>query len=1037
MAIHLPPPRAVRARKKIFPSRLGLLVRRCVTGVVLLLRMLSPHVSAPLAVAALCGSVVAGATTTVAAPAEKRTFTLPRGDAAVTLKQFATVAGTPIVYLVDRVRGVATNPVRGEFTARDALDRMVANTGLVAVQDEKTGAFIVGRKPRDPSPPPPDLVRPPPTPSNPKAKTSVPPEPSKSMKKTNLITTLTAWFALAFTPGFGQTAATPGAALKPASADEEAILLNAFVTTGSVTPRKQLESPVAITTLDRGRIDDLAPRNLAELFKAAPGVYVESTGGEAFNNYTVRGIGGAAGGAYVHLHEDGLPVLVANTLRHGGADAWTRMSTFVERLDVLRSGTSNIMATNASLALINLISREGGSTMQGETAVTVSDYGTLRTDLWVSGPAGKNTTFALGGWYRVDDGDRYPGFVANRGGELLGNLKHAFESGRGYVKVSFKLHDEHNLFDLPMALTGGSNFRSIPLGPNHKKDATSASADQRIVSVLNTPVGNVQYDLADGIYTRVNFFGTEAQFQLTDHIKLENRNRFSDGFRSIDYPFNGVPTVWQTIANAAAGRDAAQFAAGLSGGNYSFRLTAPGANNAVIAANPAAAAALGNGLGNRKSWQHSSGPVRNLQDDLRLIGTFNDGKTSASAGVYYSFFRQEQHYLYLTLLTDVTPQPRRVDITILNTATGAPIGPVTSNGIFHFADQYRNSTGEEREVSPYALIEHKVGNFTLDAGARRLNTRQTTTREFTANNFVTNNSTNPALQTGQFGTGNFETRNNRVAETAYTFGGNFAFSRNLAVYARYKQGVRTLGITEFAEDMVAGRATSPSRILNGYEVGVKFGSRALGVVLTAFEEKIKGIQDTQVTIRPDGTLGPVVIALQSEKSPGVELEVTWSPLPGLSLGLNGTVQDPKWTDNNLKTQLLSTGQTVAFNENGLTPERTPKVYGKLLAGYQFPVTTMGRLSVNASYQYTGVRPVDRANGPINPLKAYDEVQAGAAFAFNKAFSVRLSINNLFNDEGLSEGDPRGGSNVLDPTVSFFNGRPIQPRTITGVVTYRF
>ena len=64
-------------------------------------------------------------------------------------------------------------------------------------------------------------------------------------------------------------------------------------------------------------------------------------------------------------------------------------------------------------------------------------------------------------------------------------------------------------------------------------------------------------------------------------------------------------------------------------------------------------------------------------------------------------------------------------------------------------------------------------------------------------------------------------------------------------------------------------------------------------------------------------------------------------------------------------------------------------------------------------------------------------RTGAAFAFNKAFSVRLSINNLFNDEGLSEGDPRGGSNVLDPTVSFFNGRPIQPRTITGVVTYRF
>ena len=138
--------RAFRALNKIFPSRLGLFVRHCVTGVVLLLRMLSPHVSAPLAIAALCSAVVAGAATTVAAPAAKRTFNLPRGDAADTLKQFATAAGTPIVYLVDRVRGTTTNAVAGEFTPRDALDRMLAGSALEAAQDAATGALVVSRK---------------------------------------------------------------------------------------------------------------------------------------------------------------------------------------------------------------------------------------------------------------------------------------------------------------------------------------------------------------------------------------------------------------------------------------------------------------------------------------------------------------------------------------------------------------------------------------------------------------------------------------------------------------------------------------------------------------------------------------------------------------------------------------------------------------------------------------------------------------------------------------------------------------------------
>ena len=44
-------------------------------------------------------------------------------------------------------------------------------------------------------------------------------------------------------------------------------------------------------------------------------------------------------------------------------------------------------------------------------------------------------------------------------------------------------------------------------------------------------------------------------------------------------------------------------------------------------------------------------------------------------------------------------------------------------------------------------------------------------------------------------------------------------------------------------------------------------------MVTAFHEDIKGIQDTQVTINPlTGLLGPTVVALQSLKSEGIELE---------------------------------------------------------------------------------------------------------------------------------------------------------------------
>src|SRR5439155_26312154 len=132
-------------------------------------------------------------------------------------------------------------------------------------------------------------------------------------------------------------------------------------------------------------------------------------------------------------------------------------------------------------------------------------------------------------------------------------------------------------------------------------------------------------------------------------------NRYGDGYRSIAYVFTGVLASWQAIANAGAARDTAQFAAGLSGGNYAFRLTYPGQNGAIAAANAAAAAALGNGFGNRKSWQHSSGLVTDFQDDVRLIGTFNNNNTTLTGGAYYSFLTTEQHYLFSTLLANVTP----------------------------------------------------------------------------------------------------------------------------------------------------------------------------------------------------------------------------------------------------------------------------------------------------------------------------------------------------------------------------------------------
>lgn len=91
-------------------------------------------------------------TFTLSAQEPKRTFDVPAGEAEQTLKQFAAQAQREIVFAPGSVAGLKTNPVQGEYAPQAALDQMLTDTGLMATQDAKTGAFAVRKRalPNDP-----------------------------------------------------------------------------------------------------------------------------------------------------------------------------------------------------------------------------------------------------------------------------------------------------------------------------------------------------------------------------------------------------------------------------------------------------------------------------------------------------------------------------------------------------------------------------------------------------------------------------------------------------------------------------------------------------------------------------------------------------------------------------------------------------------------------------------------------------------------------------------------------------------------------
>lgn len=115
-----------------------------VKGVALLLGMSLPlPITLTLIGATIpCCRVVAGEELAI----PKRSYHLPRGDAATTLRQFATISGLPVLFMMDKVKGEQTSAVDGDYSPADALRLMLAGTSLEIAKPSKQEGFVVGRR---------------------------------------------------------------------------------------------------------------------------------------------------------------------------------------------------------------------------------------------------------------------------------------------------------------------------------------------------------------------------------------------------------------------------------------------------------------------------------------------------------------------------------------------------------------------------------------------------------------------------------------------------------------------------------------------------------------------------------------------------------------------------------------------------------------------------------------------------------------------------------------------------------------------------
>src|SRR5207249_8524003 len=275
---------------------------------------------------------------------------------------------------------------------------------------------------------------------------------------------------------------------------EDVLGMQEVVVTGTITPRHKLESTVAISTLGPQELSQAAPRSTSELLRYVPGfTRVESSGGEVNENISIRGILGVE---YVMFMEDGMPVFPTMQALWMNPDNLFRFDENIERMEVVRGGSSALYGSNTPGAIVNFINKSGGPDVAGTMRVSTATGGLARYDFNVNGPFGNDWRFNLGGFYRYDHGVRDPGYPGIRGGQLKASITHDLPNG--YVRASLKYIDDRNQFILPLPFQNAKDPQYVPGFTNYGSMNTNEGLD---ISVP-LPTGTLQLPLENGIRTR-------------------------------------------------------------------------------------------------------------------------------------------------------------------------------------------------------------------------------------------------------------------------------------------------------------------------------------------------------------------------------------------------------------------------------------------------------------------------------------------------------------------------------------------------------
>ena len=832
--------------------------------------------------------------------------------------------------------------------------------------------------------------------------------------------------------------------------------LEAVVVTGTETPRTKLETSNATTVLSGADLTRAAPRSATEVLRYVPGfTRVESSGGEVNENIEMRGILGIE---YIMFLEDGMPVFPTMHTFFMNADNLFRVDQNIERMEVVRGAGSALFGSNTPGAIINLINHAGGPEVGGSMMAYGGTGGLARYDFNVNGPIGADWRFNAGGFYRYNRGARYPGFPGTAGGQLKASITRNFNNG--YFRTSLKVIDDRNQFilDLPFLYPDSNNLKSYQNVPGFS-DYGSMNTNEGNNIAVPTPDGQLLLPLDHGLKTKAYWLTATAGFNFAKGWNVDNSAQIMQDQQEWNavLPFDVQDTA--TAVNAYLSQYWGSYRQGrvvVPAGDtiYSttvrspkYTLTYP---NVLNATGGPTAYSNANGLVSTGGEWHISKPISAFQDQLTFKKALEGGH-NVSLGLYFANYAQTNQWYFTDVLMDVQDNPHFVDLRVdsadvyyhfrnrttgVNDSVFVPLRnfAATKNGFRRFVSNYVNGEGQTTVFSTVLGGSFKVTDrVRLDLGGRYerddyVQTSQTTT--VTPVGGDTLNSLTLFDQDVWGAPSSYRHFSRSIGDWAASVGVNYALTDQTSLYALGSRAYKMPALDEFLNASAQQQVSlfKSKRNWTG-EVGVKHAARNFGVTLDGFYTLLKDIVSQGLVVDP--ATGASIWTIQQSpevRSYGLELEGSGHlPNTGFSAVTNWT-----W----LRAEFSSCpppGGCGTGADVGTLLAGKPPIIGNLA------VTYAARSGPNLTADWHFVDRRCAANGScLNQLPTYSYLNLGAEYVIpTSGLTVRADLLNVYQSQGLEEGNPRLSLLPNGRTSSLFLARPILPRALQVSVGYKF